>query len=80
MAVLGLVFASSCKKDDDNDEPSCTELTTEVTTATAAYNEDDSNANCISLESALQAYIDSSCGTEDEDAQFSAVLTLLACE
>ena len=80
MAVLGLVFASSCKKDDDNDEKSCTELTADITTATNAYNTDDSNENCIKLENALQAYVDSSCGTEEEDAQFTAVLSLLACE
>lgn len=80
LAIVGLVFASSCNKDDDKEEKSCTELAASFETSFQTFldNPDDSAA-CADYKSSTQAYIDAECITGENAASLQASLNAIDC-
>ena len=79
-AVLSLVFATSCGGDDDNDAPSCTELTATFSAKTQAFvdNPDDPTA-CSEYKVAAQAYLDADCITGENAATLQTSVSAIDC-
>ncbi len=74
------MFASSCKKDEDNDVLSCTELTAEFSAATQLFadNPEDAGA-CLDYKTAAQAYLDAECIIGGNAATLQASVDSIDC-
>lgn len=79
LAVLALVFASSCNKDDDN-ERSCATIQSELTAATTAtFGNDATEEDCNNFVSLGNEFIAADCGTEDQRAEIQVLLDAIDC-
>ncbi len=76
--IVGLVFTSSCNKDDDGGGKSCERLAEEYLAAAEAYSSDNSVANCNAFKSSLQAFINKNCAGGQE-AALQTQLDALVC-
>lgn len=64
IAILSLVFTTSCNNDDDNDQRSCATITTELTAATTAtFSEDATEEDCNNFVTLANEYLAADCGT-----------------
>ncbi|WP_338789942.1 hypothetical protein V9L05_05380 [Bernardetia sp. Wsw4-3y2] len=69
VAALACSFAlTSCKKDDEDEKPSCEEIKAQLTSAETAYDNDtsDSKEICNTYLTALKASANSDCYTAEE--------------
>lgn len=62
--IVGLVFTSSCNKDDDGGGKSCAQLLDDITAEAADYAQNQSAENCRELRDAIKAYQNKNCGDE----------------
>lgn len=74
--ILGLVFTTSCNKDDDGGGKSCEQRIEDINDAGSDYIENPSVSNCEKYRNAIENYVDSDCagGSIYED-----ILTELDC-
>lgn len=80
LAILSLVFATSCGNDDENDEVSCVELAADFDTTLGAFlNAPDDIQACSEYKAATQAYIDANCLPANEAATLQASLDSIDC-
>ncbi len=75
--ILGLVFTTSCNKDDDGgSSKSCADRIDDITEAGTDYIENPTNSNCERYRNAIQSYIDSNC---EGGSSYEIILTGLDC-
>ena len=75
--ILGLVFTTSCSKDDDGGGKSCAQLLDDVEQEIMDYGENQSEENCRELRDAIRAYQNKG-GCEGAD-DFDIILNGLDC-
>lgn len=60
-AIMGLLFTTSCKKDDDGGGKTCEARALDISNAAQAFAANPNSANCEKYRSALQSYLDANC-------------------
>ncbi|HET8804763.1 MAG TPA: hypothetical protein VFM72_09305 [Aequorivita sp.] len=74
--ILGLVFTTSCNKDDDGGGKSCEQRIEDINEAAAEYVDNPSTNNCENYRNAIESYIDSDCAG---GSSYEIILTGLDC-
>lgn len=74
--IMGLVFTTSCNKDDDGGGKSCEQLLDEITDEALDYSENPSAENCREYRDAIKAYQNKGCDNSDS---FDIILEALDC-
>ncbi|WP_338769033.1 hypothetical protein WAF17_09040 [Bernardetia sp. ABR2-2B] len=76
VVTLACSFAlTSCKKDEEDAAPTCTEIKARL--EAAQNDEDESVAACEEFLAAAQAGIDSDCYTDEEKAELQLAVSLI---
>lgn len=79
-AVMGLLFTTSCKKDDGGGGKSCEDRSVEIGNAAQTFISTPNKANCERYKSALQDYFNSNCTGGAGSANYQQILDGLNCD
>ncbi len=74
--ILGLVFTTSCNKDDDGGGKSCEERIEDINAAASVYIENPTTSNCEDYRNSIESYIDSDC---QGGSSYEIILSGLNC-